>query len=396
MMWLLLGLLTLAEAGERRFIPAVGARSPVATSADLAATAEDGRYPARVYEGARQLGLSLEFVHYCREGLDMLFQRRYRDTKTWFSELEQEFPGTAVQPIAEVLVYQSMMLENFDFQYDSQYKDASRRAVTELRASAELPGNEAWEQFMLGGMVGLESIHAARQGRYLGALPLAFTAMEHIEGARTAAPTFVDIQLADGLYNYWRSVISSWSSVIPDIGDRREEGIRQIRAVEDGGIFLSAPATLAMVFTWLEEKRYEDALASCQKNRKKYPNNLINEQMTGITYLYLKRYDEALAAFDHVRRIDSANKRAGYLRGVALFRLGRLDEARMELEAFVAGDISDNEKRAMGHFRLGQVYEGLGRYDDAALQYKAAVKLGDIKDARIALDKMVSDGRVGG
>lgn len=391
-----LALSTGAEAAERRYVPAVGPRSPIATQADLSATADDGRYPARVYEGARQLGLSLEFVHYCREGLDLLFQRRYRDTRTWFTELQQEFPGTAVQPIAEVLVYQSMMLENFDFQYDAQYKDASKRAKAELTASAAVPGNDGWEQFMLAGMVGLEAIYAARQGRYLAALPLAFEAMQHVEGTRAAAPTFVDIQLADGLYNYWRSVIATWSSVIPDIGDRREEGIRQIQAVEAGGIFLATPATLAMVFSWLEEKRYDDALASCLKNRKKYPNNLINEQMTGFTYLYLKRYEEALAAFEHVRKIDSSNKRVGYYRGVSLYRLNRFDEARVELETFVAGDIDDNERRAMGHFRLGQVYEGLARFDDAALQYRAAVKLGDIKDARVALDKLVSEGRTGG
>jgi tetratricopeptide (TPR) repeat protein len=395
MILLLCGLLE-AFAAERRFVPAVGARAPDAAAADLAATVADGRYDARVYEGSRQLGLSLEFVHFCRMGLEQIFQRRYGDAKTLFAELAVEYPGTAVQPIAELITWQAKMLESWDLRYDREYRAASGRARAELEASAQRPGAESWEQLMLTGVLGIEAMHAARQGKYLGALTMAVSAMEHAEATRAVAPEFVDLALADGLYHYWRAALARTTDLIPDGEDTRAQGIEEIRRVEDHGVFLSAPATLAMVYTWMEEKRLDDALAAAERNRKRYPNNIINEMLLGVVQLMRKDFAPALAAFEHIRKVDPNNQRAVYLRGVALFRLGRLDEARGDLESYLATDIPDTEKRAMGHLRLGQVYEGLGRLEDASLQYRAAVKLGAPNEAKVALAALESRLGTGG
>lgn len=381
----LIALVVSSFAAERRFVPEVGARSPVAAESDLSATVADGRYDARVYDGARQLGLSLDFVHWARTGLGFIFARRYTDAKALLGELELEYPGTAVLPIGELIVYQARMMEGWDLRYDAEYRAASARARKELDEAATRPGNDGWEQFMLTGVVGIEAMHAARQEKYLGALTLAVDAMSHAEATRAAAPDLVDLSLADGLYHYWRAALAQQTNLIPDGEDTRALGITEIQRVEDAGVFLAAPATLALMFSWIEEKKLDDALASGERNRKIYPNNVINEMMVGVVQLMRKDYASALTRFEHIRRVDSSNTRAGYLRGVALFRLGRLDEARGELETYLGTDIPDNEKRAMGHFRLGQVYEGLGRLEDAALQYRASVKLAGIEDARKAL-----------
>lgn len=376
--------LHIADAAERRFVPAEGARPAAATAEHLA---QGGAWPTRVQEGARQLKARFEFVDWCRMGLEMLYHRRYRDSRALFAELQEEFPGTAVAPIADILVWQAMMLENFDFRYDAQYRTASGLARTQLEAAAQAPGNDGWEQFMLAGVVGLEAIHGARQGKYLPALTQAFQALEHVSNVRAVAPDLVDLSLADGLYNYWRTALAQSSALIPDFGDHRAEGIAQIVKVEDRGVFLGPPATLSMVFTWLEEKDYDKALASCLKNHAIYPDNVINELMTGMIRLKRQEHAAALDVFDGILRLDRDNSRVHYLRGVALLRLTRLDEARQELEGYLGHDHLQTYQRGGAHWRLGEVYEKLGRFADAELQYRAAEKLG-INEAKVSLAKL--------
>ena len=60
-----------------------------------------------------------------------------------------------------------------------------------------------------------------------------------------------DLKLGDGLYNYWRTVISRSVKGLPDFADKRL-GIEQMEYVQDNGIFLGPAATFALTYTWLK------------------------------------------------------------------------------------------------------------------------------------------------
>jgi tetratricopeptide (TPR) repeat protein len=371
-------------------------RSPVATAAELVVPPAGARtYDLVVYEGGKQLHMAPSFIDLCRKGLGLLYGRAYRDTRAYFVELEELFPGTAVSAIADLLVWQAVMLENFDFRHDAQYQAASALAATKLEAALLEPGNEGWEHFMLAGVRGVAAIHDARQSRYLGALRLAFEAIDHVESVRKHAPTFVDLALADGLYNYWRTVITQRAKGLPDFGDRRQEGIVQVQSVETKGIFLAPPATLAMAFTWIEEEDFDKALEACERNRALYPDNLINEQMRGVVHLYRRKYSDALAAFDHVLAIDPKNKRAHYYRGMAFLRAGNSGEAQRAFETYLAFDYMEDYQRATAHYRLGQVFYREKRYADAEAQYLKAVGINGDDAAKRALDELRQERKAG-
>src|SRR5690606_6350021 len=120
------------------------------------------------------------------------------------------------------------------------------------------------------------------------------------------------------MYNYWRSVFTMTSSMLPAFEDKRAEGIRQMQAVQRSGVFLTPLANMAMVYTWREEREYDRAIAACERNRQAYPDSIINNLLMGSTYVQMKKHAEALALFDEVRRVDPTNDRVRYLRGVAL------------------------------------------------------------------------------
>ena len=348
----------------------------------------DRPYPNVTYIGAEALHLDPQYVFETQRGLEMLFMRDYSGTRAHFVELDKSFPGTGVASVVDVLVWQALMLENFDFKFDKQYWVSTKAARSELDEALKSSDAPGWEHFLYVGVSGIESIHTMRQGKYLGALQLAFEAMDHLQKSREYAPNYGDLALADGMYNYWRTVVTLNSKMLPDFGDKRVEGIEQIRKVESEGVFLNAPATLSLAFTWMEEGELRRALNSCLKNRKAYPKNIVNNMMTGTTFLYMKKAELALPIFDEILVEDPNNMRVRYWRGRTFARMGELEKSAAEFNLYLGADYMESYHRSATHYRLGQVYGRLKDPSKAYAQYEAAVKVDGHKNSKKALANM--------
>jgi TolA-binding protein len=352
-------------------------------------------YPNVVYVGARALDLEPEYIARTRDGFGKVFNRDYKGARQHFVKLDQDYPGTGISGSVDTLVWQALMLENFDFRYDKQYKVANDKALTALRAALKQPGHDGWEHFQVAGLEGVEAIHMVRQGSYLPALNLAFDAMDHVQAARKAAPAFTDLKIADGMYNYWRTVVTMSSKMLPDFGDRRAEGIAQIQEVEAGGVFMSEAATLALAFSWLEERQYKKAANACARNRRAYPTNVINNLLVGQTFIYTRHYDDAIEVFNEVRETAPDNNRVYYYLGLAELRRGQPQVALRHFERYLASDHLEGWQKASGHYRLGQCHYKLKAYRSAEYHYKLAVKENGYKPAKSALDRMKDRQRAG-
>lgn len=379
-----------AQAGP--LIPLVGPRD-VTDMMDL----PDGPLDRQTQAGSLALGMAPRFVALAREGLEYLYRRDYKGFRAFFVELEAVYPDTAVASIADVLTWQAVMLENFDFRYDAAYEAASASARAKLTAALAKPGNDGWEHFMMAGVVGIESIHAARRGRYLPALTLAFEAIDQAEKTRVAAPDFVDLRLADGLYAYWRSALSGRIKMLPDFGDARQQGIEQMLEVVRDGVFLAAPARLSLAFSYLEENDFDKAKGMLLANRVLYPDNLINEQMLGVTRLYAMELDDAMRSFERVRAIDPDARRVRYYIGLVHVRARRFDAAVPELRAYLGYDGLESYQVSWANYRLGRALEGLKRWAEAVSAYQDAVKADGHEESRKRLDhlrKLRRDGKI--
>lgn len=344
--------------------------------------------PHKAYIGAEVLQLDPEFVNGVQYGIDLIYLRKYSEAREYFGKLETSFPGTGIRNVADVLVWQALMLENFDYRYDKQYWTASKAAKKDVEAALATPGNEGWDHLMMAALLGIESIHTMRQGGYLNALQMAFQAMDHIEKCRAAAPEFIDLKLADGLYNYWRSVITMNSKMLPDFGDHRVEGIEQMQVVEDQGVFVAPMATLSLAFTWIEEGDLKRALTATSSNRSRYPDNIVNNLVAGTVYIYLRRYADAIEVFDHVAKVDPNNQRVHYWKGLALLRQGQLDGAASEFQTYLKYEFLEPYQKSYTHYRLGQVQQRQKEYGKAAESYAAAVKVDGNKAAKSALERL--------
>ena len=354
-------------------------------------------YPEVAYRGAAVLGMEPAFVAGIHEGLELIYLRRYGAVTKHFVHLEKEYPGTSIAQVADTLVWQARMLENFDYRYDKEYWASSKQSKRALEAALDEPGAEAWEHLLMGTILGIEAIHTMRQQHYLSALRLAFSAMDHVGRSREAAPDFIDLQLADGLYNYWRTVVTMNSKLLPSFGDERSTGIAQMKRVEQQGIFVRPMATLGLAFAWMEEGNMREAEAACAKLRRSYPDNIINNLVSGIVAIYRKKYDDALARLDDVHRVDPTNTRAHYWKGLAHQRAGSLTNARAAYLRYLQSEHLEKHQVSWANYRLGQVHNREKDYPKAAEYFSAAIRVDGHKNAKRALDRLKSqrkDGKI--
>lgn len=349
---------------------------------------KDRPYPNSTYLGAEMLKMDPAFVHGIQQGLEKIYLRDYKGARQHFRELEETYPDTAIAAVADTLVWQAMMLENFDFSLEDRYWNATKRASEQLELALEDSKNQGWEHFLSAGVKGIESIHTVRQGKYIGALQLAFSAMGHIESSREFAPTFIDLKFADGMYHYWRTVVTMSSSLLPDFGDHRPQGIAEMKEVELKGVFLRAPATLSLAFVWHEEGNLREALSSCLKNRKAYPDNIINNLVTGSTYTFLKKYDSALGVYDEILEDDPSNRRVHYWRGLTYQRSRQYDQSLASYTTYLGFETLEETHRAHTHYRLGQVSVRQKDYPAAVSSYQSAAKINGHKQAKRGLDRL--------
>ena len=108
------------------------------------------------------------------EAMEGLYTRKYKKLMGTLDQAKKNFPGTAIAPMGRALMWQVMMLENFDFKYEKQYKTVFDIAEEEFKEAIKKPGSDAWEQFLLGAFIGVDSIHLLRKEEFFSALSRGF------------------------------------------------------------------------------------------------------------------------------------------------------------------------------------------------------------------------------
>lgn len=357
-----------------------------ATAAEAAVAPKD--WSIAVKAGASALKMDVEFIGQCWTGSQLVFKRQYKDAKKHFDALETKFPGLGIGNTGAVLIYQSMMMENFDFRWEKPYKTHSDAAIRGLDESLRRSDTHAaWKHFIVGSLLGIESIHLMRKSEYVSALSKGVDAMGHIEKSIALAPGFADPLLGDGLYKYWRTVVTMNSKVLPKGEDERAEGIAEMQRVERDGVFLAPGATLALAFTYIEERDLKTAQIYCLRNYKLYPDNVINNLVLARVYMYQRRYDDSLKILREILVDAPDNERVHYYFATVYLRQRKLAEAEASINRYLGFQLEPYYKAQALH-RKGDVYYYKKDYAKAETYYRQAVDVDDYDPSRVKLDRI--------
>ncbi|MEL6342285.1 MAG: hypothetical protein AAFV53_04085 [Myxococcota bacterium] len=347
-----------------------------------------GKYPARIVRGAEILQNDVDFVYQCWLGMEGLYRRDYKTTQTIFEQVNERWPSSGIAPVGRALTWQALMLENFDFRYDSQYTLAFKKSRQSLTAALQVPGNDVWETFLLGAMLGVDAIHTMRKEEYLTAVNRGLEAMRYVAQAAEMAPDFVDARLGDGLWLYWRSVLSMNMKGIPGFDDERAKGIEMMRKAQRESVFLRPAAGHALTYTWIEEGRMNQALGLARALTDSYPNNIINRLVLGRIQMYKRMYPESEATYQGILAADDDNRRVHYYLQRLYLRWNKLDKSIEHADTYLAFEHLTDTQRAYAHYHKGNAYMKRNDLDNAETEFKLAWKTDRLKRAKERLERV--------
>lgn len=345
-------------------------------------------YAAASYRASEALGIQVELADSVYKVCELLYVRNYPEAKKYLDGLSVAHPTLGLGPLGHALIYQSLMFENYDYRYEKQYRASYDATRAQLDKGAKEAGNEALESIVLTGIQGVEAIHLMRKGEFLPAMGKALDAMKALEELRRWAPTLPDLKMADGLYMYWRSVVSLSSKALPDFADRRAEGIALLQEAEKASYFMGPAASLALAYSYIEERQLKLALDRCLLIRVKYADNVINNMTLGRIYTSMRRYDDALRIYQEVKGDAGSNQRVYYQEGVVYYRMGRYPEALKALQTYIGFKEVPVDARATAWYRLGTVQQKLKSPAEARAAFNQAVKLNNHEGAKRAIARM--------
>ncbi|HCP44553.1 MAG TPA: hypothetical protein DIU15_00730 [Deltaproteobacteria bacterium] len=346
-------------------------------------------FSGKGFSGENNIGVHRAEFRAAQEGMELLYQRRYLESLQVFEVAGIDFPDSPLGPVGRAIVYQAMMLENYDYSWDRAYMTEYGEAKDRMRVALRSDQYKAWNYFLAAIHLGIDAMYQVRKSEYLSAFNKAWDALEYIKKVERVAPQFVDVQLGLGLYNYWRTAITEKASYLPSFGDHRAEGLEQMRLAKDKGLLASAPAAIALSYSYMEQRNWSSALAEGAWANRLYPNNIINQMTIGRVHRMKKDWPAALAIFERILEIDPENKRVWFHIGETHYKSRRNNtEAKKAYNRYMETQ-PHAEYLAHTYYRLGLIERRRRHYDAAIdLLKKAVTTWPKFKPAGARLDQV--------
>lgn len=117
--------------------------------------------------------------------------------------------------------------------------------------------------FLLGSAYGCRALHRSMHGGWWGAFRDGHHSCVNLERAYRSDSSVTDALMGIGAYHYWKSAKSKSIAWLPFVGDKRKEGLAELRRAIDAQGMMSPNAYRALLPIYYHEKRYEEALLLC-------------------------------------------------------------------------------------------------------------------------------------
>lgn len=306
-------------------------------------------------------------------GRELIFHRKYDEAIAYFKKLEQEDPNSVLGSFGQMAVWQSRMFENYDFRFDKEFQEVSERNKALVQKILDQKDASAWELFLSGASAGLRAFYLMRRDSPFKALGESSKSHKALERALEKDPSFKDVYLGLGMYDFWRSVFTNRIKILPFFSDKRAEGLAQIEKSYREGRVVGALSAASMAFCFYEQRNAAKAIPYLQDILKSYPENVIAKNLLADFYILQARYPEAHALLDGMLKTTPEVITPKFMKGYAYYREGNYPEARRFYEDFLASHPSE-AWISYALTDLGRIDLKEGKENDAYEKFKKAYR----------------------
>jgi len=278
------------------------------------------------------------------EGIDVCFRENYPLAEEKFKQVVSKAPQDPAGYFFLAMLYQAQMMD-----YESHFKEKDfyeniKMAKKYARGRIKNNKKDPWAYLFLGNAYGAKALYEARKGNWWSGLNNGLRAKSALKEAVKHDPDLYDAYAGLGSYHYWASVvIPPWAGWLPFIGDKRKEGIAEMKLAHQRSIFSQDAAANGLIWIYINEKRFDQAISLAEKMQNKYPEGKSFLWALATAYYEKSDWTNAFALYQEILvRIDdqnnrfasSANNPNNYYNQIeckfhianCLFNLGKFDE----------------------------------------------------------------------
>lgn len=326
-------------------------------------------------------------------GIELLYDGEFDRAESHFERLIEESPEDPIGYFYLAMVSWSRIASGtWTDEMVEQYGSRIDRTVEVAKNAANKNKNDCFAYFYLGGALGFKGRFKLMERKYLASFFLAQDAIKALKTSQEICPDNRDVLFGLGIFDYYTArlsgVLKFLSYLLIHKGDK-EEGLKELQLAADGAVYSSieAKSLLLHIYLFMEEDRYDKALALAHELAERFPKNPRFKFLEGVSYVRLNKDSEyeIIVRFFREKSSNMPSKRESFVwgsHGVYLEACHdlfheRIGEARSKLEAILsqANPLSDPSMVAWPLLKLGMSYDLEGKRERALVYYNRVLEL---------------------
>jgi len=235
-----------------------------------------------------------------------IYNDRFDRAEGVIDSLQQNDHNDAFCHFFRAALYQArMMAAESDFLRE-EYFAALDSLEDDAQKALALGPDSALAYLYLGHAHAFRALFYGRSGNFLKALKSGLGARKAYSEGYAIDSAFHDIALGLGSYRYWKSVKTKALSWTPLFKNERQNGMDLLRLAADSSEISRDAATVALIWVYINEERFTEAIWLAEAMRRKYPEGLTFLWALGEAYYKMDDCREAAKIyeiiFDRLRR----------------------------------------------------------------------------------------------
>lgn len=236
-----------------------------------------------------------------------IYNDRFEQAESQIDSLSREGNARPFDFLFRSTLYQSQMMAAESNYLEDQFFDCLDSVDFYSKQMLETGQDSTLAFYFLGHSHAFRSLHQGRAGHTWSAVKKALGARKAYDKGYKTDSTFHDIAFGLGSYKYWKSVKTKALNWTPLFKNEKNKGIELLRLAADSSSISRDPARAALIWVYINEKQYGQAITLADEMLKKYPHGLTFLWPLGQAYFELGDYPQAILIYTKIKNKLSTN-----------------------------------------------------------------------------------------
>ncbi|MCC6962713.1 MAG: hypothetical protein IT585_05630 [candidate division Zixibacteria bacterium] len=303
--------------------------------------------------GSTAFTLDSAYVGQLRRGIAFTMTEQFDSARLVFQHLVDREANDFAARLYLAGVDHAEMLDREEYDGKEKFESDAEHAIDLAEDALKRGHDSAWAYLTIGNAHAYIASLEAKAGGWWSAMRRGLKAKGAYLEALKTNPALYDAYLGLGTYHYWKSAKTEFINWFPLVGDRKDDGVRELELAVDSSLFSGDLALNSLVWIQLHRKQPGRALACAERLHARYPNSRLVTWGLAFSSYAAGRYHEALDYFGAIITSLESDSTQNYFnliecryhRAEIFGQTLQSDAERADLTALLAYPVNDDVKQ---------------------------------------------------